>query len=62
MNPGMGERVLLLGMFQISEKISLHFAWKDGRVEEWEMNSHPPSFHPSILPAAESVKRFLKHA
>jgi len=42
----------------------------DGRVEgfdrlnpaEWEMNSRPPSFHPSILPAAESVKRFLKHA
>ena len=45
----------------LQHKLTL-FAWKDGRVEEWEMNARPPSFHPSILPAAESVKRFLKHA
>ncbi len=49
-------------MFQISEKMCLHFAWKGGRVEEWKMSDNHPPFQSSILPLPKRVKRFLKHA
>jgi len=43
------------GMFQISQKITLHCGRMEG-MEEWKMSHCHPSFHSSDLPTPKGCK------